>query len=160
MIKRDGKCPKLRSKAAECRYLVPFCAWLSDKFKAFNQHFAAIAGMFFYLHQLQMMVSGSEPWVASSAADACRLFCSLYAALSAEAKAAGKDRWRIKPKLHLLQEMLEVDVFLHGNPSEFWNYRDESFVGFWAGAAHRRGGPNLVATTTRRFLDRFRAMVD
>ena len=41
--------------------------------------------------------------------------------------------------------MLEYMAPIVGNPGEYWNYRDESFVGFWAGASHRRGGASGVA---------------
>ena len=51
----------------------------------------------------------------------------------------------------LCKEMLEYMAPIVGNPGEYWNYRDESFVGFWAGANHRRGGASGVATTVLNF---------
>ncbi|CAE7342175.1 bchH [Symbiodinium sp. CCMP2592] len=36
--------------------------------------------------------------------------------------------WHFKPKIHLLQEMAEDQSEDHGNPREFWCYRDESWI--------------------------------
>ena len=60
--------------------------------------------------------------------------------------------------LSVSKEMLEYMGHVVGNPGEYWNYRDESFVGFWATASSRRGGANKVATTVLNFLNRFRAL--
>ena len=56
------------------------------------------------------------------------------------------------------KEMLEYMAPLVGNPGEYWNYRDESWVGFWASASHQRGGANRVATLVLNFLNRYRAL--
>ena len=50
------------------------------------------------------MVSGLAEWDAAEAAEFCRLFCSLFEALSREAEEKGKHTWSMKPKLHLMQE--------------------------------------------------------
>ena len=51
-----------------------------------------------------MMVSGLAEWNAEEAGEFCRLFCSLFEALSREADQNGKHTWCMKPKLHLMQE--------------------------------------------------------
>ena len=63
-----------------------------------------VAWLFQYLYKLQMMVSGLAEWDANEAGEFCRLFCSLFEALSREAEQDGKHTWRMKPKLHLMQE--------------------------------------------------------
>ena len=50
------------------------------------------------------MVSGVAEWNAEEASEFCRLFCGLFEALSREAEEAGKKTWKMKPKLHLMQE--------------------------------------------------------
>ena len=62
-----------------------------------------------------------------------------------------------KPNTSKSQEMIECLARQVGNPSEYWNYRDESFVSFWASAVHRRGVANRVATIAVNFLNRYRA---
>ena len=101
MIFRDGKC-KLRAKAAECRYLVPFCVYVANKVRHLSTHWMTVASLFQRLYKLQMMVSGVAEWNADEAGQLCRQFCSLLEALNREAD--GKNTWPIKPKLHLMQE--------------------------------------------------------
>ena len=57
------------------------------------------------------------------------------------------------------KEMLEYMAPIVGNPGAYWNYRDESFVGYWASASHQRGGANMVATVVPNFLNRYRALL-
>lgn len=160
MIKgKDKLKPKLRSKAAEARYLVPFASMYSEKFRSRNDHCTVIADAFWHLLQLQLFVSKVFPWDAAKAAEHCRKLCILFKSLEAEAAAKGRSNcWNLKPKVHLLQEMIEFDAPAAGNPADYWCYRDESFCGFWAKASKRRGGHNLAATTAQRFLDRYRAL--
>lgn len=166
MIKKKGGSgkPKLRAKGGECRYLVPFCFELAAELAAAANtvHQTTVAKLFDYLHMLQRQVAGEfHPFNPSDAADTCRKFCVLYSALQEESIAKGNILlWNQKPKLHLLQELMEYQTFEHGNPRDFWCYRDESWCGFWARSSRRRGGANNAATTAVRFLDRYRAMED
>lgn len=159
MVRRSGGKPKLRAKGAETRYLVPFAATLARKFMHVSEHFKTVAHLLIQLYILQLMVSGTMEWDYGSACEACQKFCDFYGALQDEAIAQGRDfAWQVKPKVHLMIEMICYLSHETGNPSEYWFYRDESWVGFWASASHRRGGHNNPATTTLRFLERFLAL--
>ena len=104
-------------------------------------------------------IPGAMEWDYSHACEACQQLCDLYMALADEAVACGRDKcWQLKPKIHLMIEMIQYLSLELGVHSENWFYRDESFVGFWAKASHRRGGANNPATTVERFLQRWRAM--
>lgn len=159
MIKNKKSKPKLRCKGAEARYLIPFAAWFSNAYKDRSTHFATVAKLFHHLLQLQHFVGGSLPWCAAQCAEHCRRLCTLYAALQEEAREAGNYLlWHMKPKVHLLQEMIEYQAEVFGNPAEYWTYRDESWCGYWASCSRRRGGANSAARTTERFLNRYRAL--
>ena len=162
MIKKEGKGskPKLRAKGAECRYLLLFGVELSSAFARCGVHWATVHEMFNQLYWLQKSIS-TLPYDAESAAAFCRRFCILYSTLSKEATANNKSLlWQLKPKLHLLQEMVEYLSQEHGSPRHFWCYRDESWCGFWARSSKRRGGANTVDTTAERFLNRYRALME
>ena len=59
----------------------------------------------------------------------------------ADLKADAKlEMWRLKPKLHMTQELLEYQALELGNPRGFWEYMDEDFVGVISTLAARRGG--------------------
>ena len=96
---------------------------------------------------------------ADQAAAACQTFCTAYAALAREAskKKQGKA-WRMKPKIHMFQELAEYQGFFLGNPRLFWNYMDEDFVGFIATLARSSGGPKVAATTATNVLQQYRAL--
>ena len=98
-------------------------------------------------------------WDKEAASVACRKFCLQYSALRREAEAGGNDLlWRIKPKMHMLQEMVEYQSEVHGNPKVYWTYRDEDFVGWIATIAASRGGPKAGATVCCQVIQRVRAM--
>jgi len=158
MIKAGAKKPKLRCKGAECRYLIPFAAEHSAKFAQKGPHNKTVAELFKQLFMLQQLVGGSVRFSAEAASTCCRKFCVLYSALAAEATAGGKELWQMKPKVHLLQELIEYQSWEHGCPRHFWCYRDESWCGFWARCSKRRGGANHASTTAERLLSRYRAL--
>ena len=115
-----------------------------------------IAGLFNHLFALQQWVAGSlGPYDFSKASEECRRFCVLYQSLQSQAIF---PLWHFKPKIHMMQEMVEFQSEEHGNPREFWCYRDESWCGFWAKASKRRGGHNTPGTTARTFLLRYLAL--
>ena len=64
------------------------------------------------------------------------------------------NMWRLKPKMHLLQELCEMRE-QPSNPSLFWTYRDEDFGGSIAHISRRRGGKNSSSSTATSVLDRF-----
>lgn len=154
--------PKLRAKGGECRYLLPFGALLASEIASEEStpHNHTVARLFQSLVELQRWVSGDhKPYNSDMASLLCRQVCVLYNALHIEAIAQGKPNlWDLKPKVHLLQELIEYQSVVLGNPRHFWCYRDESWCGFWAKASKRRGGANTVAMTPQRFLDRYRAL--
>ena len=79
-----------------------------------------------------------------------RRFCGLYVGLEACSR---RPDWRVKPKLHLVQEMCEMT---DGNkPQLTWTYRDEDFGGFMAQLARRKGGRNMVTSSCREVLRKF-----
>ena len=84
-----------------------------------------------------------------------RQFCNLSKALSKEA--SEDNLWKLKPKMHMAQEMSEVQSDLFGNPREFWTYRDESFMGVVSSMAHSRGGSATASTIHHRVMDTHRA---
>ena len=85
-----------------------------------------------------------DDWKADLAKKTSRSFCMMYKALSDESRRIrGTDiYWKIKPKLHMFQELAEYQSQVLGNPKLFWTYVDEDFVGWIATLAKSRGDPN------------------
>ena len=53
----------------------------------------------------------------------------LYMKLYTEAYGACVKGWKLTPKLHLVQEMLQYQCQVWGNPAYYWCYGDEDLVG-------------------------------
>ena len=159
MIKRDGKAPKLRSKGAESRHIVPFALEIATAMHANgpNDHTLTVLRLVSALMDFYMTL-GVRPYPVELAKKACRAVCLLYVALNEEAVAAGKDAWRVKPKLHIFQEMGEYQTEQLGDPKSYWCYTDEDFVGLCSEIGFSRGGPSTAETTPGRVCDRFRAL--
>ena len=158
MIKNGSDPPKLRSKAAECRYLVPFAAQLASEFAADVQGETTkqVCRLLQDLYEFTKM----DRFPAWRAAVASRRMCILLSVLEEEAVARGSTCWRMKPKVHLCQELLEYQTLNNVSPKLCWTYRDEDWGGWLSNCAQRRGGhatPESVGLQViRRFLAFFK----
>ena len=160
MIKKVGKGPKLRAKGAETRGMVPFaleCAIDLHAYKASTHSLTVLQCMSSLMDFYTLMSLDEYP--PEVGAKACRKFNLLYHALSQESAQNGYEAfWKLKPKHHMFAEMAEYQAPSLGNPSAFWNYADEDFVGWVAKLASSKGGPTSAATTAKKVLEKYRAL--
>lgn len=152
MIRAPGKAPKLRAKAAECRYLVPFGAELAHPYNDGSPHRSTVAACGLALSRCYEVIE-SVPYEASEAAAACGAFLSAYATLG---DAAAPTKWRMKPKFHLFQELIQ---FQTSCPRQFWTYSDETWGAVYAQAAARRGGATTAKAIAENTLMRFSSLI-
>lgn len=158
MFERARKAPKLRSKGGESRHLVPFCAALSKELSHKNDEWKCMSNLFHYLLECAKHAA-AVPFVPEDLSRDSRKVCLLWKSLRDKAEASGDTTsWTMKPKVHLFQELCEYKASLFGSPELFWTYMDESFCGFLALAAKRRGGRVAAAVVPDRLLSRYRAM--
>jgi hypothetical protein len=143
---------KLHAKGAETRHLVPFCVALSHRMRGKGSRWDTIAEMFDRLHQIMCCMANPD-YDHDTAGRLSREFCLLYTALEARTP---EDQWRIKPKMHMMQEMLEYTAVRFGNPADFWTYTDERWGGTEAKAAKRRGGQLTPHDSGLKLLNNFR----
>ena len=149
MLKKDEKNskPKLRSKAAECRALIPYALDSANRLlDASDPLEASITQATVHLNACYSNLS-ADAFNAAHMKENSLKFCLLYVALEARDK-----RFCIKPKLHLFMELTQL-----GNscPSLFWTYRDEDFGGFVAQISKKRGGFNKPGNTAKSVLLKF-----
>jgi hypothetical protein len=160
MVRKQGKPPKLRAKGAETKGVVPFAVEVAMEMHAKLQTHVSLTMVQCISALLDFyMLLTCPDWHAEAAGAACRKFCTLYGALNKNACRQGDElSWRIKPKMHLFIELAEFPAPLLGNPSNFWAYADEDFVGWIAQLAASRGGPSAASTTARKTLERYAAI--
>lgn len=158
MFEKSNKSPKLRAKGGETRHLIPFCALLTAELAHVSPHWKAVATIFDLLLSCAK-IAATAPFDVQGLATTSRKLCVLWRSLATEAEASGDSQgWRLKPKVHLFQELCEYKAGVFGSPEHFWTYADESFCGFMAKVAKRRGGQNNPHTIPERLLQRYRAM--
>ena len=80
-------------------------------------------------------------------------FCLLYKALAS----TPKSRWYLKPKLHLMQE-LAISAHEMGDPTMYWTYMDEDFMGLVSAMACSRGGPRNPSSVPENVFVRYAAL--
>ena len=151
MLKKSGKTPKLRGRAADVRALVPFAfATAQTLLDSDNPMQATAQAMAGHLNNCYGQLS-PEGFDSLALAENCRKFCLL--AVSME----GKEpvNWGVKPKLHMFQELCEMSGYC---PSLCWTYRDEDMGGSLAKIAHRQGGPNTAKAVPAGLLRKWCAM--
>ncbi len=151
MIKQPNKPPSMAGKAAMLRGVVPFaaqlCEELLDPSDLMEDTVLAFARE---LHALYRGIAGDfDPAVMATAS---RRLATLYVALD---ETTPPPLWRVKPKLHLMQELCEHIAPVDGNPRSYWTYTDESFGGLMAEVARKRGGRLEPASAPHRLLKRF-----
>ena len=160
MIRSPGKGPKLRAKGAETKGVLPFAVSLAMEMAAkhpTDDRYQTIAACASCLLEFYILLDHEE-WLADMASEACRRYCLLYSALSEHS--VDKKYWKMKPKLHMFQELVEFQTYDLGHPARYWTYMDESFVGQIAKLAMSRGGPRNAATAAKKVLDRFMVLAD
>jgi hypothetical protein len=161
MLKLPGKGPKLRSKAAECRYLLPYAHFIAHQASDDSPHWKMICMLADNFLELAITMS-VEPYDFRKAATLSRMVSSLAVSLEAEALSKNDENsWRVKPKLHMMQELLEYigpDLGDLGSARRFWTYKDERWGGFLSTMAMRRGGPKTAANVAQGLITRYRAL--
>jgi hypothetical protein len=145
--------PVLRSKAAECRNLVPYGLLVArrilDPADPVENTMIKAA---FHLNECYKNLSVVS-FNALSLKTQSRLFCTLLCAL--EASFDDKSKWHVTPKMHLFQELAEE---MASCPSLYWTYRDEDMGGTLMQQSRRRGGSNNIKATAQSLLYKFIAL--
>ena len=144
MIRQNAtKPPVLKSTAAVIRHLAPFALELSADFcsNADTEEEGAKVGS---EELAKLYTSLSSDRLCEEIATRCALAVVGLAKLN-------PARWRVQPKLHLLQELAAEG----GRPASSWTYRDEDWGGTAYDCATRRGPPLAVPGFSRTVLQRF-----
>ena len=148
---RRNKSPKLNAQAAEVRSLIGFVVEAGEELLRANEPIeCAVRDASKHLQACYAALSHGCIFHADTLAKHCRQFCLLCITIEELS-----DTWHVKPKLHMFQEMCEMDI--PAQPAYVWNYRDEDFGGSMASLASIAGGHNLPVPVARNVLLRFMA---
>ena len=144
MLSPSARAPKLRGHVAEVRCLVPIAARLAQDLLADDLGYEAVVkGAMVELEACYNCLSSGTEGAPERLAEHCRRFCTLSVSLEDRAEAL----FHVKPKLHLMQELCEMQA---SRPALHWTYRDEDFGGSIAQLGKRRGGNKSPAGLGRQ----------
>ncbi len=148
-FRRPNSTPKLKSKAAPCRALIP---WLPE---ALQGRLGASA-IHNTVKSAAQALSACYSEVTSESCDPAHLHAAgrRFAILLVALEAQLPQHFGVKPKLHWWLHLVED---CESSPAAQWFYRDESVGGLLARSAARRGGPNNPAVVGASVLRRFQA---
>ena len=159
MIKDKKSAPRQRGRAAQVRYLLPFAARLAESFSSENEHWRTVATVTDLLLQLTLM-NNTIPYDGPAAASISQRVALLLCGLEMEALSEGDcARWRTKPKVHLMEELIEYQTLEKGSPCQYWTYKDESWGMWLSTVTARRGGKKSAWNVALSSLLRFRYMM-
>jgi len=92
------------------QYLLSFAARLAESFSDKDEHWRTVSTMTDGLLQLTSM-NNMRPYDAEGASSLCQRVALLLLGLEMEALHAGATfRWRTKPKVHLMEELIEYQT--------------------------------------------------
>lgn len=152
MVKTAGMPAKLKSKAHECRCLVPFAAEEVARLHAQNKgdvvldHLTRALGSLRELSQL----ATEEEWPAMRAAHLLGIIGSAWNDLADYSP----EVFRVKPKFHMLQHLVLHVAPIHGSPARYWCYMDEDWGGRIVKLARHRGGSARAELVALKVLER------
>ena len=159
MVKQSQKGPKFRGKGAETRHLVVFGYELAQAMAASaggkSTHYNQVEALMFHLFTFYSTF-GQSPYDADLAKRSVQSFVLIYSDFHKNAHA--EKHWAVKPKFHLMMHLTEKQAFESCDPSTFWSYADEDFVGLVGSIAQARGGKRNATTTPQNVIDKYRAV--
>ena len=126
-VKKSGEWPKFLAKAAATRRLVPFALHLATKYNSGTLHDRRRLGVVQALDTIYQIFGRGHMFLERNERDElARLsvaFIGMYRHLSVEARGNEERAWKMTPKFHLMQHILEHQSWI--NPRMVWTYGDE-----------------------------------
>ena len=125
-IKSAGEWPCLKAKAAATRHLVPYIVGLAERFNSGSNHdqrrllvCKCLDRAYSVMKNANRFLTGGEK---AELKELSQVMMSCYRNLSMESLQNGVRTYKMKPKLHETQHILEDAVI---NPMHVWLYSDE-----------------------------------
>ena len=125
-VRASGDWPCLKGKAAATRHLVPFCVMLAERFNSGSVHDQRRLVLCRALQKSYDIMKNADRFLTSEEkqllCETSQTMMACYRNLSVEALENGDRGYKMKPKLHEVQHILEDCII---NPTRVWLYADE-----------------------------------
>ena len=148
-IHATGDWPKFKGKAAHTRKLARYAVRLATEANSGSEHDRLRQGVAQTLSRMYDVFESEPRFLSTTAktelAELSHLFMVMYSRLADEALANDVRYWKMIPKFHLLQHILEHQCWV--NPRTSWAYADEDLQRLLKGIAtscHSLNVPHMV----------------
>jgi hypothetical protein len=132
-LRDASRYPKLKGKAAALRHLARFALTIVIEHHNGTPHDNLVQGVIQLLIEFYNIIESSSQFLSEKAKENLprigMKLAQLYGELAQLAYSDEERLWKLSPKLHLLEHLLEVQAILYGNPRWYWTYADEDLVG-------------------------------
>ena len=148
-VQAPGGWPIFKGKGASTRKLVRYALRLATEFNSGSEHDLLRLGVAQTLSRMYDIMYEESRFLSASAktelAELSVVFMGMYHRLSAEAYGKSIRAWKMRPKFHVTQHILEHQTWI--NPKMAWTYADEDLQRLLKGIArscHPANLPHMV----------------
>ena len=138
-IRAKGDWPKLKAKAAAVRHLARFVLWVVEEHGDGSPYDALVLNVAGLLVAFYDILESESQFLSAAAKENLpkigQKLADSYARLAKLSFDSGNRLWKLSPKLHLAEHLMEWQAVLYGNPRWYWTYADEDLVGMMADIA-------------------------
>ena len=132
-LRDASRYPKLNGKAAALRHLARFALTIVTEHHNGTPHDNLVQGVIQLLIEFYKIIESSSQFLSEKAKENLprigMKLAQLYGELAQLAYNDEERLWKLSPKLHLLEHLLEAQAILYGNPRWYWTYAGEDLVG-------------------------------
>ena len=127
--------PMLKAKAAQTRHLARFALAFAQKYADMESKLdRTILCIITLLVRFYELLHENSQFLGASARDEMpqvgRILAEQYSKMSSWAHGMRLKMWRMTPKLHMFENLTEMQCLIWGNPQFWWTYSDEDLVGY------------------------------
>jgi hypothetical protein len=132
-IRTSGQWPKLKGKAAAIKAMAGYALDLVRRLHNGSPHDILLEMLCTLLIRFYEVLYSESQFCSDAVKHELPLLgqklAEFYTRLSVDAAYGEVRFWKMSPKLHLWEHLLEIQAVLYGNPRYYWCYADEDLVG-------------------------------
>ena len=153
-VRKTGDWPRFLGKAAATRKLANYALELATRYNDGSIHDQRRAGVCKCLVRVYDILDAEPRFMSEGAkrelAELSVVFFNMYSNLSAEALGKEVREWKMSPKFHLMQHILEHQTWI--NPRNVWTYADEDLQKIMKAVARSSHAMNVPFTVLLKWM--------
>jgi hypothetical protein len=132
-LRPKGDWPQMKGKAAALRHLADYIVDVVGRFRQDTVEDTLIHNICILLQRFYYIIASESQFLSPDILRELPMLgqklAEFYSQLSAMHFDDVDRLWKISPKFHLMEHLMQFTAILYGNPRYFWTYADEDLVG-------------------------------